>query len=882
MIPAALSPWDVRQLGTVRRLSVLVVAALAVLTSAAVLPGLVQRSTGPGPAIGRSTPVVHGATAVPSGLRSAVAATAGGAGLRESFADDGGLHASESGDAGLDWSLVPESLSRVGSAGVALHPSTPTVHGAVTMFDLGAITSWYRSGQAGIEQGFTIAKRPAGDGGSVAIALRSSGSLTPVLSDGSLLLRDSNGSPVLRYGSLKVTDATGRVLPAHLGLTSGIVHIVLDDNGAVYPLTVDPFTQQALLLASNGAESDYFGESVAMSGDGLTAIVGADNKTVDSVTVAGAAYVYTYSGGTWTQQQVLEPSVVSQAAFFGRSVALSTNGNTALVSAFGLKVGANFSQGGVYVFTRSGTTWTQQDLLTASNGVMCDSFGSSVSLSGAGTEALIGAFGVGGCSNHVGAAYIFTGSGSSWTQGPELTGGTTTQDEFGSAVALSTDGSTALVGAPFALNFQGKAYLFTGADFGTRTLLSDPADHANDGFGTSVSLSTDGQTALVAAPFYTTGGFGGAAYVYTGPSYTSPIEITDPDSNALGTSSALSADGNVVVLGNNDSATYAAFAFSGPDYSTTTVLKTPTSLVDPIGPYFGSVLGVSSNATTLITAGSGVTVGGNLDQGEAGIYQLQLATPSTTVGYWLAAANGGVKAFGQATVYGSEAGAPLAAPIVGLTGTPDGKGYWLVGADGGVFGFGDARFYGSLGGVHLNAPIVGMVATPPGGGYWLVGADGGVFAFGDARFYGSLGGVHLNAPIVGISATTSGSGYWLVGADGGVFAFGDARFDGSHGASSLSSPIVGIARTSDSGGYWLVGANGGVYPYGDATTHGSLAGTHLNAPVDDVVPTADGGGYVLVAGDGGLFSFGDAPFYGSGIGDFPGSTVIGLAASNQT
>jgi len=76
-------------------------------------------------------------------------------------------------------------------------------------------------------------------------------------------------------------------------------------------------------------------------------------------------------------------------------------------------------------------------------------------------------------------------------------------------------------------------------------------------------------------------------------------------------------------------------------------------------------------------------------------------------------------------------------------------GYALVGADGGVFAFGDAGFYGSMAGVHLAAPVVGMASTPDGKGYWLLGADGGVFAFGDAGFYGSMAGVHLAAPVVG-------------------------------------------------------------------------------------------------------------------------------------
>ena len=157
-------------------------------------------------------------------------------------------------------------------------------------------------------------------------------------------------------------------------------------------------------------------------------------------------------------------------------------------------------------------------------------------------------------------------------------------------------------------------------------------------------------------------------------------------------------------------------------------------------------------------------------------------------GYWIAASDGGVFTFGNASFFGSLGGQALNAPIVAVASTPDGRGYWLIASDGGVFTFGDATFYGSTGGMHLNAPIVAMAATPDGRGYWLVASDGGVFTFGDATFYGSTGGMHLNAPIVSAAATPDGHGYWLVASDGGVFTFGDATFYGS--ATSDINPLL--------------------------------------------------------------------------------------------
>ena len=103
-----------------------------------------------------------------------------------------------------------------------------------------------------------------------------------------------------------------------------------------------------------------------------------------------------------------------------------------------------------------------------------------------------------------------------------------------------------------------------------------------------------------------------------------------------------------------------------------------------------------------------------------------------------------VRPVAGAPSYGMDKSTPLNDNLVALASTPTGKGYWVAAADGGVFARGDARFYGSAGSLKLTRPVVGIAATPGGDGYWLVAADGGVFAYGSARFYGSLGGRRLN------------------------------------------------------------------------------------------------------------------------------------------
>jgi Putative Ig domain len=227
------------------------------------------------------------------------------------------------------------------------------------------------------------------------------------------------------------------------------------------------------------------------------------------------------------------------------------------------------------------------------------------------------------------------------------------------------------------------------------------------------------------------------------------------------------------------------------------------------------------------------------------------------------------------TVGAPDPPAALTLPVEGIASTPNGGGYWLAAADGGVEAVGDATYFGSMAGTTLTKPINHIVATPEGGGYWLVASDGGIFSFGDARFFGSMGGKALNAPVVGLAATPDGGGYWLVALDGGVFSFGDARFFGSMGGQHLNRPVVGIATDNQTGGYWLVASDGGIFSFG-APFLGSTGALTLDQPIDGMATTTGGAGYWLVASDGGIFSFGDATFRGSAVGS-GGGVAVGMA-----
>ena len=351
-----------------------------------------------------------------------------------------------------------------------------------------------------------------------------------------------------------------------------------DYQGAAYVFTFNgsSWVQQQELTGNDGAANDGFGYSVALSG--TTALIGANQKTFGSNVAQGAAYVFTFNGSTWTQQQELTANDGAAYYVFGTSVALS--GNTALVGAADVPLDTFYSStypGKAYIFTLNDGTWTQQQELTASDGVVGDQFGYSVALSG--TTALVGAeYKTIGSNAGQGAAYVFTSNGSTWVQQQKLISSDgAAYDFFGCSVALSA--TTALVGAEAKTigsnGAQGAAYVFA---FNDPTWSQQQELTANDGtaaaeFGASVALS--GTTALVGASNATSGVSGiyyGAAYAFNFSDSTwvqlQKLSASDAaTANSFGVSVALSGTTALVGAsgpfeGSSDTYAGAAYVFS--------------------------------------------------------------------------------------------------------------------------------------------------------------------------------------------------------------------------------------------------------------------------------------------------------------------------------
>ena len=533
----------------------------------------------------------------------------------------------------VHWSLA----TRAYGYGAALHSVrtvAPLAAANRVEYRRDGMTEWYENGPLGLEQGFTLAHRPGKSNGQpLTLALDLRGDLSAALAASdkkstALELRGHDGKPALRYTGLEARDATGRELPSWLEIKGDRLLVRVQDQGARYPVVVDPWVQQAELTASDGASGDEFGYSVAVSGS--TAVVGAPTHTVGSNTQEGAAYVFVQSGTTWSQQAELTASDGAANDGFGWSVAVS--GGTALVGNPGHTVGSNQSQGTAYVFVQSGTTWNQQAELTASDGGQFYEFGNSVALQG--STAIVGSPGYADGSNtDQGAVYVFVQSGTTWNQQAELTASDGTQsDNFGTSVALS--GNTFVAGAPNhqvgSNASQGAAYVFvqSGTSWSQQAELTSSDGAANDEFSYSVAIS--GGTAVVGAPQHTVSSNQqqGAAYLFTqsGTSWSQQMELTASDGAAgdfLGFSTGI-ADGAAVVgaplhpIGSSLGAQY-VFVPSGNTWSQQSELS--ASGAGGLG-WSSAFDGASSVAGAIVS-----TVGSTSDQGSAYVF----AAPTTTV-----------------------------------------------------------------------------------------------------------------------------------------------------------------------------------------------------------------------------------------------------------
>ena len=373
----------------------------------------------------------------------------------------------------------------------------------------------------------------------------------------------------LEADDFTATDGTSIVLTQPAGLSSqlSILCPKLESNiTTTSSVSYDwsSGTQQAKLTQSDPANNDRFGYELAISGDGNYALVGAYQKASGK----GAAYIFLKSGSTWSQQAKLEASDGSSNDNFGMGCRISEDGDTAVVGAKGAGSGIN-GTGKIYVYTRSGTSWSQQASITASDAADGDLFGYAVDISDDGDTIVVGAYGEDTGGNARGQMYVYTRSGSTWSEQQKFQSSDVEDgDNFGFAVAISGDGDNIIAGVPFedtSGSGAGSGYIFTrsGTTWSQQAKIqaSDAAGGSGEAgqqlFGYSVSMNTDGNTIALGSRDDTGGTNRGAAFVFTrsGSTWSQQAKIenaNEADYDLFGSGKrgvSLDGSGDVLVVG---------------------------------------------------------------------------------------------------------------------------------------------------------------------------------------------------------------------------------------------------------------------------------------------------------------------------------------------
>lgn len=414
-------------------------------------------------------------------------------------------------DAQWSWNLQLQSYGR---AGAMLGVQTPQI----SSLDQSVVYQWdsnlrelVHTKSAGVKQDFLLKTAPAGSGPLV-LNLAVTSALQGQLANGAISFSDASGQQLLSYGGLVVFDALGNTIPARFAFASNQIQLIIEDQAARYPLLIDPLVEQGYLKSSivpketTETSTEHFGADLAMDGD--TLVIGTRN-------LFGVAYVFERESNTWTEKAILKGQNKDDNDRFGSVVAIS--GDTiAIGSPCDGNNGSDSSNdpltcyGAVYIFTRSGATWSQQAYLKSTNIDKTDFFGSSIALDG--DTLVVGTIwedGDGSNPNNnskesAGAAYVFTRTGTTWSQQAYLKSPTPkANDFFGAKVSISGDtiAVSAYETATPRSNYDdnrsdttiGTVYLFkrTGNTWSQQASLKIPNKTVLTWFGHSIALEND-------------------------------------------------------------------------------------------------------------------------------------------------------------------------------------------------------------------------------------------------------------------------------------------------------------------------------------------------------------------------------------------------------
>ena len=333
-----------------------------------------------------------------------------------------------------------------GSSTMPFGPATPNAHANRVAYRRPGIEEWYANGPLGLEQGFTLQAAPVSHGaGPVTLALATEADAALAVGDhGQTVTFGGRGSGSLNYSDLHATDSRGRALVSWVSVRGHNILLHVRTRGATFPVHIDPLFQVGSEITAEGeVGKSHAGVYTTISRDGKTALIGApvDNEK------AGAAWVFTRTGATWKQQQELTGGAEElEKGQFGGNVALSGDGSTALVG--GLL--ENGQRGAVWVFTRSAGKWTQQgkklQIESKTEEENGGQFGAGMALSADGNTAIIGGqTSLVNKKTNGGGVWVFERSGETWKQQGEVLWHEGSY--FGCIIRASADASTVLITA---------------------------------------------------------------------------------------------------------------------------------------------------------------------------------------------------------------------------------------------------------------------------------------------------------------------------------------------------------------------------------------------------------------------------------------------------
>jgi len=411
--------------------------------------------------------------------------------------------------------------------------------------------------------------------------------------------RNNDEDEMSTFSSISPSTMTPEPTLVSSSSTPTIVASTTDDPTSLVSSTLEPTTISAgpgefKFTAADGATGHQFGWAVGLSGN--TAVISA-NRDEENGVQSGSVYVFVISGSTWTQEAKLTASDGKGEDQFGFSVAIE--GDTVVVGAWNVDT----NRGGTYIYVRSGTAWTEQAKLVNSDS-SDDNMGESVAISN--DTVVVGASVY---DSFRGSVYVFVRSGSMWTEQVKLTASDGTQnDYFGVGVAISDD--TIVIGAynrnenGFA---SGSAYIYSrsGSDWTEQAKLIPSDGDSFDRYGRSVAIDFD--TAVIAAENDDDSGRdSGSVYIYIreGSEWTEQAKLVASD-GAIGDSfgKSVAASGDLVVIGSSrddddglSSGSAYAYARSGVTWSPKEKFVAPDA---SRGDYFGRSVALDGGKTVI-------------------------------------------------------------------------------------------------------------------------------------------------------------------------------------------------------------------------------------------------------------------------------------------